>query len=234
MKLHWFQHVPFEGLGTIETWAAEHGHTVACTRLFAGDPVPGLNGFEMLVVMGGPMGVYDDDEYPWLVTEKEILRAAIDDGKTVLGICLGAQLIADVLGAVVTRGEHREIGWLPISRSPAAAAAPIAAALPESIEAFHWHGDMFTPPPGAVPLFASEGCPNQAFLARDRVLALQFHLETTPASARALIEHCGDELTDGPYIQPAEEILGRPERFARINRVMAAVLDYLSTTIETE
>uniref|UniRef100_UPI0035623CEA type 1 glutamine amidotransferase n=1 Tax=Pontiella sp. TaxID=2837462 RepID=UPI0035623CEA len=110
MNLHWLQHVPFEGLGTIEQWAADHGAEITCTRLYAGDALPDLNSFDRLVVMGGPMGIHDHGEHPWLVEEKRFIKQAIDANKTVVGICLGAQLMADALGAEVYPGPHKEIG----------------------------------------------------------------------------------------------------------------------------
>ena len=99
MRLHWLQHVPFEGLGCIEPWAAAKAFDISCTRLFADEPLPAIGTFDWLVIMGGPMGIYDLDEHPWLAAEKKFIKSSIDAGKTVLGICLGAQLIADVLGA---------------------------------------------------------------------------------------------------------------------------------------
>ncbi len=106
MNIHWLQHVPFEGLGCIEPWLAENGHDVTCTRLWAGDVFPNLGKIDGLIVMGGPMGVYDDAEYPWLAAEKAFIKQTIDQNKPVLGICLGAQLIADVLGSTRPEGER--------------------------------------------------------------------------------------------------------------------------------
>ena len=105
---------------------------------------------------------------------------------------------------------------------------PIHAAFATEVTAFHWHGQTFDIPRGAVHLAGSEGCPNQAFIYEDRVLALQYHLETTPAAAEALIHHCGDEITEGPYIQTPETILSSPDRFTAINAHMARLLDHLS------
>ncbi len=120
MRLHWLQHVPFEGLGITDTWARERGVEVSRTRLYDGEELPEPGRFDRLVVMGGPMGIYDHTDHPWLVAEKGFIRQAIVDGKTVLGICLGAQLLADVLGATVRPGPHKEIGWFPIRRADAA------------------------------------------------------------------------------------------------------------------
>jgi GMP synthase-like glutamine amidotransferase len=227
MNIHWLQHVPFEGLGAIEKWAGRKGHILSCTRLFAGDPLPELSEFGILVVMGGPMGIYDDQEYPWLIPEKAFIRATIEAGRPVLGICLGAQLIADVLGARVYANKQKEIGWFSITRTDAVPNS-LKGVLPETQTVFHWHGDTFDLPAGAVRLYASEGCYNQAFLNKDRVLALQFHLETTIESAMPLLKNCRHELVQGPWIQTEQEILEGIEKFAGINLTMDRILEYLT------
>ena len=110
MKVHWFQHVPFEGLGAIEEWLLSRGHTLSCTRLYANEAPPvNSHGVDWLIVMGGPMNVYEYRAHPWLRSEKHLIREAITAGKRVLGICLGAQLIADVLGGKVYQNGEREI-----------------------------------------------------------------------------------------------------------------------------
>lgn len=228
MNIHWLQHVPFEGLGAIEKWAGRMGHTLCCTRLFAGDPLPQQDAFEMLVVMGGPMGIYDEQEYPWLIQEKIFIKATISAGKPVLGICLGAQLLADVLGARVTANREKEIGWFPVTRTDAVPSG-LTGVLPESQTVFHWHGDTFDLPADAVHLYSSIGCHNQAFQYKDRVLALQFHLETTPESAVSLINNCRHELVRGPWIQTELEIIDSNEKFAGINLTMDRILDYLAS-----
>lgn len=227
-SIHYLQHVPFERLGSIADWANERGHTVSVTRLYADEPLPAHDAFDWLIVMGGPMGVHDDDTVPWLVREKRFIEQAIGQGKTVLGICLGAQIIAHVLGAKVYKNQHKEIGWFPIRRLPQAGRTAIGQILPEQVEVFHWHGDTFDLPPGAVHLARSEACENQAFVYQDRVLSLQFHLETTLAGARDLVTHCRQELLAGPYIQQPEVMLGNNSRFATINTLMHQVLDTLA------
>lgn len=228
MRLHVLQHVPFEGPGSIETWAARTGHPLARTRLYANDPLPSIDAFDGLIVLGGPMGAHDEATLPWLVAEKRLIEQAIRAGRTVLGICLGAQLIADVLGARVYRNSHAEIGWFPIQRPPQALDTVIGRLLPPELDVFHWHGDTFDLPAGAVHLARSVACANQAFLYSDRVLALQFHLETTPASARALLDNCGADLTAGPCIQSADAMLADASRFQRINELMNRLLDALA------
>lgn len=225
MKLHYLQHVPFEGLGSIESWAKARRAQISRTRLFAGEALPSADEIDLLIVLGGPMGVYDDRDYPWLVREKEFLKQAIDTGTRILGVCLGAQLIADVLGARVYPNDHKEIGWFPIEgvRAP----GKIGPLLARASEVFHWHGDTYDLPSGATHLAKSRACKNQAFSVGDQILALQFHLETTRNAARALIDHCGHEIVNAPYIQPPREILTDQREFERINILMAECLDLL-------
>jgi GMP synthase-like glutamine amidotransferase len=118
MRIHSLQHVPFEDIGSLAQEIATKGHSLSTTHWYKGDSAPALDSFDVLIVMGGPMGVYDDDIYPWLTAEKELIAKAIAADKKVLGICLGAQLIAYVLGAKVTRNVHREIGWFPLQINP--------------------------------------------------------------------------------------------------------------------
>jgi len=228
MRIHYLQHVPFEGLGSMEEWFAERRHTVSATHLYNGEQLPEQNSFDWLVVMGGPMGVADEDRYPWLKPEKHFIRATIDSGKPVLGICLGAQLIADALDAAVTGNPQREIGWFPITVAEDARSTAVGKVLADNPEVFHWHGDRFAIPEGAVPLAASEACDNQGFLYDNRVLGLQFHLETTELSARELILNCGDELDGSEFVQGAEQMLSQPGRFIAINQLMADILDIMA------
>ncbi len=228
MRIHYLQHVPFEGPGAIELWATGHGHRLTCTRLFAGEALPNLDAVDWLLIMGGPMSVHDETAHDWLRPEKRFIASAISAEKIVLGICLGAQLIAEVLGANVYRNACPEIGWFPVARTPEASTTRVGAVLPEHFEAFHWHGETFDLPPGAAHLATSEACTRQAYAYRDRVLGLQFHLETTRTGAEQLITHCADEIVEAAFIQPAHVMLADHDRFARINDVLARVLDQLA------
>lgn len=224
MRVHWLQHVPFEGLGSIEPWLQARGHALTCARLYAGASPASVDSFDWLVVMGGPMNVYQTRSYPWLLEEKQAIRAAIDAGRRVLGICLGAQLIADVLGAPVTRNQEREIGWFPVEQLGPSPTHPLFADFPERFEAFHWHGDTFALPPGACHVARSLACAQQAFSWGQRVIGLQFHLETTPGSARELIEHARDDLSPGRFVQTELEMLSDGRRFTQLNGLMDRLL----------
>jgi GMP synthase-like glutamine amidotransferase len=226
LKVHWFQHVPFEGLGSIQEWLAARRAQVGVSRFFDRPVLPGLDEVDLLIIMGGPMSVNDEKEHPWLRGEKEFAARAIRQGTPVLGICLGAQLIASALGAAVRRSAAAEIGWHAVQR--AGSDGGLADCLPKEFLPFHWHGETFELPQGARKIARSAACENQAFTVGDRVIALQFHLEATPASARALVESCGADLVPGRYIQTQEQILGSPRKFERINSLMAGVLDALT------
>jgi GMP synthase-like glutamine amidotransferase len=229
MRVHYLQHVAFEGLGSIESWLERRSARLACTRLHAGEPLPRAGDFDWLIAMGGPMSVNDEARLPWLRAEKELIGNAIAAGRHVLGICLGAQLIAAALGARVYRNAQPEIGWFPIE--PIAGTAPpnpFDDVFSAAGEVFHWHGETFDLPAGATLLARSEGCPRQAFALGHRVLGLQFHLETTPAGAQALVANCRGEMVPGPYVQSPDEILRTAERFDRIHRLMERVLETLA------
>ena len=232
MNIHYLQHVPFEGLGSIEDWVQRGGHTLSATRLYLGEQLPAVETLDLLVVMGGSMNIDEEALYPWLSAEKRFIEQAIAAGQRVLGVCLGAQLVANVLGAKVYANTNREIGWFPVEMTQAASASGLFAAFPRRIEAFHWHGDTFDIPSGAVHIARSAGCANQAFVYDERVVGLQFHLETTPASAQQIIAHCAEAITQGRYIQTPQAMLADAHRFDSINRTMHELLDRLATTLD--
>jgi GMP synthase-like glutamine amidotransferase len=226
MRVHCFQHVPYETLGFIETWCRSRGYELSITRWYAGEKPPDLTRIDMLIVLGGPMSVHDVSEHPWLVGEKEFLAQTIEADRPILGICLGAQLLAERLGASVRRMPHKEIGWFPIRRVDPA--EPYARLLPLEAPVFHWHGETFDIPVGAVRLAESDVCTNQAFVHRDRILALQFHLEMTWDGIKEIIGHVGGELVERPTVQSAKEILSDPDRYEATHPILAALLDRLA------
>ncbi len=227
MRIHYLQHVPYEGLGSIDEWILARGHTLTYTRLYAGDPLPLLDRFDLLIILGGPMSVHDEAEHVWLKAEKWFVRQVIEANKPTLGICLGAQLLAEALGAEVTKNRHKEIGWFPITLSDAFADTEPGRHLPRQVEAFHWHGETFSLPKDAMRIASSAACKNQGFVHGGRIIALQFHLEMTHLGAEELILNCADELVPGKYVQKGGEMLDNPQLFQSANHMMKLFLDYL-------
>lgn len=229
MRAHYLQHVPFEGLGSIASWLENKGYSITETKLFESAIFPDLKTIDLLVIMGGPMSVNDEDEFPWLKAEKQFVRDAVNSGKAVLGICLGAQLIANSMGAKVYPNHVKEIGWFPINSIPSNSSDDTDIfRFPPSQTVFHWHGETFDLPSGAVHLAKSNGCKNQAFQLGRSVIGLQFHLETTPQSARDIIFNCRNELIPDRYIQTEEKILSAaPQMYESINQIMGSILSFL-------
>ena len=205
-KIHYFQHVPFEGLGSIEEWITLSGHSLTSTRFFESAVLPEISDIDWLIVMGGPMSVNNEKQYPWLAAEKKFIRQAIDEGKTVLGICLGSQLVSAALGAKVYQNKEKEIGWFDIELTCFAKSDKLFFDIENRIKVFHWHGDTFDLPEKAVLLAFSKGCKNQAYSYKDKVLALQFHLEPTISSLQEMIDFGRDELKTGKYVQTEQEL----------------------------
>ena len=226
MKVRVLQHVPFEGLGSLETWLSERGADVHYTRFYESSALPNPRAVDLVIAMGGPMSVNDERDYPWLKPEKVFVHEAIRRGLPVVGVCLGAQLIASALGARVYANAEKEIGWFQIK---AADADGDVFRFPRQATVFHWHGETFDLPPGAVRLAGSSVCENQAFQIGKNVIGLQFHLETTPGMADLLIRNCRGELVDGAYIQTEQAMRAVPESaYVEINKLMDKVLSYVT------
>lgn len=189
------QHEQCEGLGTIAESLAAESVTPTYVRAYAGDPVPaGPGDAAGLIAMGGPMGVYDHSRLPYLAAEMRLIEAALAAERPVLGVCLGSQLLAQVLGAEVRPSGVKEIGWYPVDLTPAAASDPLWQGHPGRFVAFHWHGDAFPLPPGAVHLISSAACPCQAFRAGTGAYGIQFHLEVTQGIVREMLRTWPEEL----------------------------------------
>jgi GMP synthase-like glutamine amidotransferase len=205
MRIHCFQHVSFETPGTILEWINAHEHTISYTRFYEVEQViPGMDSFDALLIMGGYMNVDEEEQFPWLRMEKTFIREAINAGKKVLGICLGSQLIASAMGAKVYKGPEKEIGFIPLQFSEAVLQHRFFDHYPADYTLFHWHGDTFDLPAGALLLASTVVCPHQAFMIGDHVLALQFHPEMNEVSIEQMILHDGHELQEtGNYIQSA-------------------------------
>ena len=171
MRAHCLQHVPFEGLGSIEQWLRSSGYEVTNTPFFQTTELPDLKNIDLLIVMGGPMSCEDKDEFPWLVQEKQFIRRAIEVGKPVLGVCLGAQLIANAMGAQIYLNPVKEIGWFPIQGFPPLVESTFS--FPSLVDVFHWHSETFDLPSGAIHLARSEGCEKMTLYTIGAVIILR-------------------------------------------------------------
>jgi GMP synthase-like glutamine amidotransferase len=205
MRLAVLQHVPFEGPAAIGEWAGARGVAMSVAHLYRGDPLPAPGSFDILAAMGGPMSANDEAILDWLGPEIALVRDAIAGGKIVLGVCLGAQIMAKALGGRVFKGREKEIGWFPVARTEPA--HPLFDGIPQEFVAFHWHGETFSLPENAVRLASTPSTENQAFAVGAKALGLQFHLEATPDSVAALIENAASDIDGGPYQQRPADIL---------------------------
>ncbi|WP_299315368.1 type 1 glutamine amidotransferase [uncultured Halomonas sp.] len=221
MHLHLLQHSPHQGPARLADWLSSMGHSHTVFHLDAGELPPRLADCDALVLLDGPAGPLDPADQPWLKRERRLVERALDSHKPLLGIGYGARLIAEALGAVVARGRCAEVGW---HRVTLAAESPLD--LPEQFEAFMWHRDVFALPEDAVTLGGSEASPLQGFSwDGGRVIGLLCHLEATPESVAALLEHDPrpDGHADSPHAQPDEALLADPQRFVKL----APLLDRL-------
>jgi GMP synthase (glutamine-hydrolysing) len=209
-----FQHDPFEDLGFFGEVLEKQGADYRVLRLFHGEmPAEEWENVRALIVLGGPMSVDEEEAFPFLRWEKRIIRAAIDECVPVLGICLGAHLIAATLGAPVFHGPVKEIGWTPISITPHGQVDSLLGYLPENATVFQWHGDGFELPAGAIRLATSAHYGTQAFRLGKTIYGLQFHLEVTPRMIERWIEERSKDIAQAPYVLP-EKILADTQSYA--------------------
>ena len=223
------EHVPQEGVGMISAYIRDLDGQLIRHRQYLQQPLSvAHDDYDVLVAMGGPMGVHDGDQYPWLDHELHFIRDAIERGKHVLGVCLGAQMIAKALGAEVRKHSCTEIGWFPVSFEDTFLNTRPGQELERQMEVLHWHGDTFAIPTGAIRIAGSEACANQGFLYEKRVLGLQFHLEMGVEEVDVMTEHFKDELVPEKFVQDGEEIKTRTAECAvSARQALFSILDGL-------
>jgi GMP synthase-like glutamine amidotransferase len=232
MRIHYLQHEPFEDPGSILEWIAGRRYTATSTMIYEKDLLPSTDDFDMLVIMGGGMSVYEEDTHPWLVAEKRFIAETIRRDKPVLGICLGAQLIAVALGAAVYKNKYKEIGWFPVTLTDEARYSQFVADWPDSFNALHWHGDTFDIPAGARWTAFSAATKNQSFEYGMRTVGLQYHIESTPESVARLVSSCSNELVSGNlYIQSEAEILCYKKGFIPMKKQLFNMLDSMIDSV---
>lgn len=228
-EIHVLQHVPFEGPATVSDWAADRGVELRIWPVYEGRPLPDPATVSGLLLLGGPMSVHDEGAHPWLRQEKAFVRAVMERRVPVMGICLGAQLIAQSLGAPVTVQPQAEIGWHRLTLTSAARRHRLFRDFPAALDVMHWHGETFECPAGMTPVGTTEACANQGFFEPGgRVLGLQCHLEWDAATAARLVEAAAGELdSDSPYVQAPARILHRDAPFDGMRPWAYRLLDRL-------
>ncbi len=213
MNIIIIQHVAFESPGHFIDIFKSYDARITFLEVYRETPAIEED-FDVLLIMGGPMNIYEEDKYPWLKEEKMIIAEAIKNKKVVIGVCLGAQLIADALGSKVYPNPAREIGWFPVQKTN----DRVLNFLPDFITVFHWHGETFDLPENCVSIYKSEVTEHQAFLYDDRVLGLQFHLEMEFEGAKALCHNCREEMDGSCYVMDENEILEQHKNFTSSNK----------------
>lgn len=228
LRIHYIQHISFERPGYIENWAISNHHKLSVTRLYENMEFPALSEFDWLILMGGPMSVYNKDQNSWLNAEKEFIKTAIKADKIIIGICLGSQILAEVLGAKVYPSSKKEIGWFPVFLTESGRKHKLFNDFPTSINVFHWHGDTFDLPTTAIHLFQTDICTNQAFIYNDKILGLQFHFEATPGTLKEMITNCRHELIPDDFVQTEAEIIKHADLCKETNTYLSHILNNLA------
>jgi GMP synthase (glutamine-hydrolysing) len=222
-KLFIFQHALRDHAGSIIEWAELRGWRLHIVRVDKGETLPAPSEIQNLLILGGPMNIYQHRDCPWLVPEKQLIDQCIERGSAIFGICLGGQLLADALGAKVSQNQFEEIGWFPVNFTPEATV--FFPQLTGSLTVLHWHGDTFTLPQNAVRLAYSNGCPEQGFLWKDKVLGLQFHPEVCSASAEIESDF---KPSSGPFVQDLPTLLeGYNIHAPKVKEVFFGLMDFL-------
>lgn len=226
MKILILQHTATEGAGMVLDWCVQNGAEVSYINLYEPQPEFEVDAsVQLVVVLGGPMSVNDESDYPWLKPEKRFIRQCLEASIPILGICLGAQLIASALGARVKANSESEIGWHKIE---ALAKQPDVFQLPTCMPVFHWHGETFELPSHSVRLAKSAACANQGFQLGDKVIGLQFHPEITVDTMETWIADAGESLKPSIYVQTPDEMRAQAKAYLPDSKALLfEVLDYL-------
>lgn len=227
MNILFVTHASFEKPGSIESWAMRNNHKTHEVKPYAGESLPAIDNYDMLVVMGGPQSPIEIDKSPYLKDEIELVKQALKKKKRIVGVCLGAQLISEALGAKTERSPNKEIGMYPVELLNSANSDPVFNDFPASFDVMHWHSDMPGLTDGVELLAKSEGCPRQIFRFGDRVYGFQCHFELTKELVEGMVKHCGGDLKTGKYVMTPEQLMSLD--YSNINAKMDKVLDYLSS-----
>lgn len=232
MHIHFIIHEHFEAPGAYEIWGKNRGCSMSYSRVYQGDPLPeDLQSTDLLIIMGGPQSPATTlEECPWFDAQAEmrLIGRAIEAGKTVIGVCLGSQLIGEALGAAFCHSPEKEIGKFPVRLTDAGKANPLFEDFGHELNVGHWHNDMPGLTPQAKVLAYSEGCPRQIVQYGERVYGFQCHMELTPEVVELLIEHSQNDLrraAEFRFVETAEKL--RSHDYQEMNQVLFSFLDKL-------
>lgn len=227
MNILFVTHASFEAPGSIDVWAKKHKHKTHEVKPYAGEALPAIDNYDMLVVMGGPQSPIEIDKSPYLKDEIELIKQALKQKKRIVGVCLGAQLIGEALGATTERSPNKEIGMYPLELLSDAENDFVFKDFPAKFDVMHWHSDMPGIANGTELLAKSEGCPRQIFRYGDRVYGFQCHFELTKELVEGMVKHCGGDLKAGKYVMTPDQLMSLD--YSEINAQMDRVLDYLAS-----
>ena len=237
MHIHFIIHEHFEAPGAYEVWGKSRGCSMSYSRVYQGDPLPeDLQSTDLLIIMGGPQSPATAlEECPWFdaQAEKALISRAIEAGKTVIGVCLGSQLIGEALGAAFCHSPEKEIGKFPVRLTEAGKGNPLFEDFGHELNVGHWHNDMPGLTPQAKVLAYSEGCPRQIVQYGERIYGFQCHMELTPEVVELLIEHSQNDLrraAEFRFVETAEKL--RSHDYREMNQVLFSFLDKLAAQRE--
>jgi GMP synthase-like glutamine amidotransferase len=225
MKIHMLEHDTYAGLTNIDLWAQQNGHQVERTFLVDGTGMPDPDTFDRLVITGCFGHAWDEANLPWLRPEKDYVRRILDQGTPVLGLCFGAQVLAEILGGRVFVNEQPEIGWHPVRLTQEGTESSLLRSVPELFTTFHWHNDHFSLPPHCTQLAESDVSPNQVFASTQYpAVGIQFHPEYTLDLVRTYARDHGHEWAPAPYVMSRSEVLENASRLPDTYWLMEAII----------
>ena len=227
MHIHFLQHSATDFPALIDEWTGKKKISTSITHIYRDEALPEHSSYDWLIILGGAMNVDEEHLHPWLTGEKEFIAQALDKNKTILGICLGGQLIAEALGASVKKHTVKELGWHKVKVKNKSA---FFAKWPEEVTLFHWHEYSFEIPSGTHHLAASTACENQAFSYGEKVLGLQFHPEVNEEWIETALMESGPKKSDA-FVQSAAEILAKAQLVENNKQLLFSLLDALEKTI---
>ncbi|SFD17391.1 GMP synthase (glutamine-hydrolysing) [Chitinophaga sp. CF118] len=223
MNILCITHADFETPGVITSWASNNDHYFKVEKPYKGEPISDVTDFDFLIVMGGPQSPLKTNEFPYLALETDLIRSAIKENKPVLGLCLGAQLIGEALGAKTSQSPEKEVGVYPVTLTTAGINDPLLKDFPDNSPVIHWHNDMPGLTAEAVVLAYSPGCPRQIVRYKKNVYGFQCHLEIDADGIRKMITACPEDFAPSKYTQTQQELLA--QNYSSINELMLTFLD---------